>query len=694
MTVTQQQWHEIEGLQGPALKNRVFSILQEAARDIQKLAVDDPGVLSVVPRLAGLLETHPELESYREAFSSLARAVGLWNYIDKNTADYRDAAVADAVTSTELNGITFHREQIAALNTLLSGRNLVLSAPTSFGKSLLIDALLATGRYHRVAIVLPTIALLDEFRRRIERRFGDRFALIMYHSQEAPVEGNVIFLGTQERLINRKDLGQMDLAVVDEFYKLDPTRQDDRSSTLNAAVYQLLRRSNQFFFLGPNIEAVRYSADNRWKFEFLHTRFSTVAVDTFDLTRIKNKEERLTQELKSKGNWPALVFISSPDRANSLANKLTEDVTFAEVSNMSEWIDENFGEGWELSDSVAAGVAVHHGRIPRSLASQFVRMFNSGDLPILICTSTLIEGVNTAAKSVLIYDKKIARRDYDFFTFSNIRGRAGRLGQHHVGAVYLFHSPPDQETVEVEPPLFGDLDEAPDELVVHISDEDSSPAISDRVAELARTMELSPEELRLASSVGLEDAAALKQYTQAASRRGALIHWSGSPKYNDVLAVCRVICEVRQPSEFGVFSAAQLAMYLSSLRNNGTLKGFFYWHSGSYRGAPQSQDNVFKFLRACEYGLPQLFSVVELFAKRIRSETSYSLFIAEMPRWFRSEVLKNLDEQGVPVQISERFLRNGDTIDTLRKRLVLEARSSRSALTTFEKRWILDALGD
>lgn len=692
MTVTQQQWHEIEALQGPALKSRVFSILQETARDIQKLPVDDPGVLNVVPRLAGLLETHPELESYREVFSSLARAVGLWNYIDKDTADYRDAAVADAVTSAELNDITFHREQIAALNTLLAGRNLVLSAPTSFGKSLLIDALLATGRYHRVAIVLPTIALLDEFRRRIERRFGGRFALIMYHSQEAPTEGNVIFLGTQERLINRKDLGQMDLAVVDEFYKLDPTRQDDRSSTLNAAVYQLLRRSNQFFFLGPNIEAVRYSADNRWKFEFLHTRFSTVAVDTFDLTRIRNKEERLAQELKSKGNWPALVFMSSPDRANSLASSLTEDIAFAEVTDMSDWIDENFGEGWELSDSVAAGVAVHHGRIPRSLASQFVRMFNSGDIPILICTSTLIEGVNTAAKSVLIYDKKIARRDYDFFTFSNIRGRAGRLGQHHVGAVFLFHAPPDQEAVEVEPPLFGDLDKAPDELVVHISDDDSTPAISDRVAELASTMELSPEELRLASSVGLEDAAALKQHTQAASRRGERIHWTGSPRYDDVLAVCRVICEVRQANEFGVFSAKQLAMYLNSLRSNGTLRGFFLWHSGSYKGHPQRQDNVFKFLRACEYGLPQLFSVVELFAKRIRPATNYSLFIAEMPRWFRAEVLKNLDEQGVPVQISERFLRSGDTIDALRKRLIQEALNPRDTLTPFEKRWVLDAL--
>lgn len=692
MTVSQQRWREIESLQGSALRSSVFSILQETARDIQKLDVDDPDVLNVVPRLANLLESRPELESYREVFSTLARSVGLWNYIDKDTADYRDAMVADAVTVEELDGITFHREQIAALNTLLAGKNLVLSAPTSFGKSLLIDALLATGRYKRVAIVLPTIALLDEFRRRLEKRFGNRFALIMYHSQEAPTQGNVIFLGTQERLINRKDLGRIDLAVVDEFYKLDPSRQDDRSSTLNAAVYQLLRRSNQFFFLGPNIETVRYSADNRWKFEFLHTRFSTVAVDTFDLTRIKNKEERLMEELKNSENWPALVFISSPDRANQLATTLTEDVAFAKGKNMSEWIDENFGEGWELSDAVASGVAVHHGRIPRSLASQFVRMFNNGALPILICTSTLIEGVNTAAKSVLIYDKQIARKDYDFFTFSNIRGRAGRLGQHHVGSVYLFHAPPDEQTVEVEPPLFGDLDDAPDELVVHISDEDSSPAISDRVTELARSMELTADELRLASSVGLEDAVALKQLTQVTSRQGAAIHWSGSPKYNDVLAVCRIICEVRNVNEFGIRSAAQLAVYLTNLRSHGTLRGFFHWHSGNYRGQPRQQDNVFRFLRACEYGLPQLFSVVELFAKQIRPTTNYGLFIAEMPRWFRAEVLKNLDEQGVPVQISERFLVRNDTIEVLRERLIQQARNPRSELTEFERQWVLDAL--
>lgn len=692
MTVSQQQWHEIESLSGADLKERVFSILQDTARDIQIRDVDDPDVLSVVPRLANLIEIRPELASYREVFSALARSVGLWNYIDKETADYRDAIVAEAVTSEDLDGITLHREQIAALNILLAGRNLVLSAPTSFGKSLLIDALLATNRYKRVAIVLPTIALLDEFRRRIERRFGENFVLVMYHSQEAPPHGNTIFLGTQERLINRKDLGQLDLAVVDEFYKLDPSRQDDRSSTLNAAVYQLLRRSKQFFFLGPNIEAVRYSADSRWKFEFLHTRFSTVAVNTFDLTRITGKEERLIYELKIRANWPALVFISSPDRANQLAEKLVENAVFSKISDLPEWIDENFGPGWELSRAIASGVGVHHGRVPRSLASKLVRMFNRGELPILICTSTLIEGVNTAAKSVLIYDKKIARRNYDFFTFSNIRGRAGRLGQHHVGSVYLFHKPPEEQAVEVEPPLFGDLDGAPDELVVHISDEDSSPTISDRVSELARTLDLAPDELRLASSVGLEDTVALRKHIQHASYQQERIHWSGSPNYEDILAVCRIICAVRSANEFGVRSAEQLAFYLRYLRSSRALQDFFLWHSRSYRGQPNQKDNVFRFLRACEYGLPQLFAIVELFARRLGSSTNYSLFISEMPRWFRNEVLKNLDEQGLPVQISERFLERGDTIESLRERLVREAHNTGGSLTEFEKRWILDAL--
>ena len=411
MTISQDEWKAISGLSGDALKQRVFSLLQQTALEIQNRESDDPEVLSVVPRLAALIDEKLELSSYREVFSALARSVGLWNYIEKGSADGRDEIVAEAVTVPELGGITLHRKQIDALNILLSGKNLILSAPTSFGKSILIDALLATGRFSRVVIVLPTIALLDEFRRRLVRTFGGKFTIIMHHS-EMPPDKDVIFLSTHERLINRKDLGHLDLAVVDEFYKLDPNRNDDRSLTLNAVVYQLLKCADQFFFLGPNIQNVRYSADSRWSFEFRNTKFVTVAVDTYDLRGLEDKYSRLGEELRSPSVWPALVFVSAPDKANLLAFDLARDGIGGGTdacSSFAVWIDENFGPNWDLRKIVTAGVGIHHGRIPRAVASHFVRLFNTDDLPVLVCTSTLIEGVNTAAKSIMIYDKAINR---------------------------------------------------------------------------------------------------------------------------------------------------------------------------------------------------------------------------------------------------------------------------------------------
>ena len=171
MNISQNEWSQIANLPGGELKARIFSLLQEASVEIQRDDSDEPTLLTVIPRLADLIAKRSELEFFTEAFSALARSVGLWNYIDKDHAGARDQLVAEAVTSEELGGLTFHREQVSALNTLLAGRNLVLSAPTSFGKSILIDALLASNKYRRIAIVLPTIALLDEFRRRIYGRF-------------------------------------------------------------------------------------------------------------------------------------------------------------------------------------------------------------------------------------------------------------------------------------------------------------------------------------------------------------------------------------------------------------------------------------------------------------------------------------------------------------------------------------------
>lgn len=643
MTTASINWQSVTGLSGDALKGEIFSIMQQASWDLQTGEIDEPALLGVVPRLAELMENRSELASFGEAFSAMARSVGLWNYIDPEAANARDELAAEIAYVPDLE-IVLHREQLGALNTLLEGQNLILSAPTSFGKSILIDAMLLSDRYSRVAIVLPTIALLDEFRRRLVRRFGNRFDVLMHHS-EIPTKERVIFLGTQERLINREDLGHLDLVVVDEFYKLDPARKDERSVTLNAAVYKLLNRANQFFFLGPNIDNVTVSNQSRWKFSFLRTRFSTVAVDTLDLKGVDNKEERLLQEVVREDNWPALVFVSSPDKANDMASVIVEkNVRVGSGADLAEWMATYYGGRWELTEAVAAGVGVHHGRIPRALASRFVALFNNRTLPILICTSTLIEGVNTAAKSVLIYDKTIANRNYDFFTFSNIRGRAGRLGQHHVGKVYLFHRPPGQEDIGVNAPLFGELDEAPDELVVHIDEADATPTVSGRVREMATRIGLSQLELRRFSAVGIETIAKLKAETYEALRRREDLRWTTYPTYDQILALCNIVCVVKKPSEFGCRSAKQLAFYISRLRESVSMLEFFSWHSQSYQGELKRLDNVFKFLRVCEFNLPEYFAVVELFLTKAGVRANYSLLLAELPGGFvprRSKFSRN-----------------------------------------------------
>lgn len=686
-------WNHLNALSGSELKRETFRVLQAASFVIQSTEADDPNLLEVVPRLADLLDTHPEeLQSYRPLVSSLARATGLWNYIDTEWADQTDALVAEAVTAAELGGITFHREQIKALDALLAGRNLILSAPTSFGKSLLIDALLSTERYRRVAVVLPTIALLDEFRRRFRDRFSEKFKLVM-HQSETSTDNPTIFLGTQERLIYREDLGDLDLTVVDEFYKLDPNRRDERSITLNAAVYRLLKRSKQFFFLGPNIDKISVAPDSRWNFEFLRTRFSTVAVDTMDLRAVSDKRERLIEEIGDDKNWPALVFISSPGKANKLAIELSEKMAVAEdTSDFAMWLKNNIGRNNFLSMAVFYGFGVHHGRIPRAIAAQMVRLFNQGALPILLCTSTLIEGVNTAAKTVMIFDKKINRDSYDFFTYSNIKGRAGRLGQHHVGQVLVFNDIPEHIELEVSPTLFSEDDELPDEYIVHIDKPDRSKRSDDRLRYYRDRLGLEGDDLKLASSIGLETAIGIKEQVIRSLEKSDRLIWANWPKWPEILEVCDVFCSQQKVGSFGAFNTRQLATLIDRLRDATSLKSFLLSQDQSYKGQPENRDNIFKFLRACEYGLPQNFALVELFVRQSSPQADYSLFLGSIGSWFQPEILKELDEEGVPIQITQAFYVDGDTKTTLRNRLYEAIRDPKAALSEFEREWLQQAL--
>src|SRR3546814_7854466 len=70
-----------------------------------------------------------------------------------------------------------------------------------------------------------------------------------------------------------------------------------------------------------------------------------------------------------------------------------------------EWLRREYPEEWILTKALERGIGIHHGNVPRAIQQYIIRAFDSGEIKIIICTTTLIEGINTVAENVIIYDR-------------------------------------------------------------------------------------------------------------------------------------------------------------------------------------------------------------------------------------------------------------------------------------------------
>lgn len=262
---------------------------------------------------------------YDELLDSLVRQVGLYPYVDQNRPrTFEDQLVIEAYRAPGLkDDRLFHSLQLSVFQELVGGRNVVLSAPTSVGKSLVIDAILATRRHKRAVIIVPTIALIDETRRRIGHSLGQSHDIITHPSQRRLDDGRpTVYVLTQERALSRKDLDDVDFFVIDEFYKLDlrDGETDERAVDLNLCFHRFARQGAQFYLIGPNIADVRGLAAE-YRHVFLPSPFSTVALDVVHLDLSRNGPERAGKlvELCRGFTSPTLVYCQSPRSAREAA---------------------------------------------------------------------------------------------------------------------------------------------------------------------------------------------------------------------------------------------------------------------------------------------------------------------------------------------------------------------------------------
>ncbi|WP_447043732.1 DEAD/DEAH box helicase [Vreelandella sp. H-I2] len=392
--------------------------------------------------------------SYNEILKNLVRKAGLYPYIKKYfiSNDDLDTELLLSLYQSESDpGFIFHSMQAKILNLLISGRNVVLSAPTSMGKSAVVDSLIASNKFHKLVIVVPTIALIDETRRRIEKCFSSDFQVIHHGSQERR-KNKVIYVLTQERVNEREDLQNIDLFVVDEFYKLAFSQEEkSRVIALNVALSKLLLVSRQFYMIGPYIDGIRGLDALHHEYVFVPSQFNTVALNINEYNIRPNdislKNIALNRIIKEYSGQ-TIIYCRSQNSIDQVVSSLdcisSVDLP-AEVEEYYSWIKLNYGESWCYSRALRLGVAVHHGALPRALQQKTIELFNRGKIKYLICTSTLIEGVNTVAENVVIYDNRRSNSSIDDFTHKNIAGRAGRMNKHLIGNVFCLEPLPKKE---------------------------------------------------------------------------------------------------------------------------------------------------------------------------------------------------------------------------------------------------------
>lgn len=439
--------------------------------------------------------------STKEVWIDLIESAGFYPYLlrmieSTNKLDITSEIRTAFHSSNKLDDITFHKEQKFLADMIAKGQNLIVSAPTSFGKSLLIQEIVALNKYENILIIQPTLALINETRISL-KKFAENYNIIVNTSQTLGSKN--VFILTAERVLEYEGLPEIDYCILDEFYKLSSIRDDERSDVLNIALKKVLKFDPIFYFIGPNIDGIPEGFQEKYNAIFYKTNYSLVNTeielvhidyqDTGVRKQEKEKEQKLFELLSLQNDEQSIVYVSSPSRAYNIAKRyyeyLNENQLLKEPQYlpMCEWIEENLNKDWGFNTLIKNYIGVHSGIIPKHLVHSMIEYFNEGKINVLFCTSTIIEGVNTSAKNVFVFDNKKGPNRLDFFDFSNIKGRAGRLLQHYIGKVYVFNNIPNKEVFELDIP-FHDQKLINDEILINFDRDEVQALHLERYDEL------------------------------------------------------------------------------------------------------------------------------------------------------------------------------------------------------------------
>jgi len=615
---------------------------------------------------------------YQNILDELAMQVGLYPYVVDGMEELslRSALIHAAHRGDGLmDDYVLHSAQARILRKLMAGESVILSAPTSFGKSLLIDITIAAKDFKNIILIVPTLALVEETRRRMSR-FVDRYSIITSNNQK--IGERNIFVFTQERFLSMESaISGVDFFVIDEFYKLSISDEGDRATQLNHAFLRLSNTGAQFYLLGPSIRAIPDKVREKVDCCFIIEDFQTVAIELHHVAEKPTKGEALANLLDTV-DGQTMIYCQSPASTRKLLKAYLEHRAIEiskdeELIEAAKWTATHYHDQWLVSVALQHGIGIHHGRLPRSLGRFMVRAFEEGKIKILLCTSTLIEGVNTAAKNVIVYDSKLNSKPLDFFTFNNIKGRSGRMFRHFIGHVYVFKTPPQEDLPFVDIPALNPTKTTPSSLLIQLAPSDIPQLLKDKVSKFLNQKILPVELLKKFSSIEPEYLLDTAEYLLNLPVRDlSQCSWSTRPQYEDIKFSSEIIWTqlggAGSAKQGSMFSASMMTKWIWDLYRTRSVPAFRKLMIQNQINRDTSPDdaveNVLAFLRGwASYNYPKyLITLSEIanyvLTKRGLKGCNYLMFAASIEHLFQPNSFSSLEEYGLPTEISEKLLAN------------------------------------
>lgn len=391
--------------------------------------------------------------------------------------------------------------QIEILISILNKKDIIFSAPTSYGKtgvvknSLLLS--LEKGFINNFVAILPTNALINEYRKSINQYFKNKSiqVSIVEGPYVQPNSSKTVFLFTQERflifnnlfkeyrfdyilfdeaqnLVNsikptenqRELLLAKAISVVDALkipkiflmpYIKNPYRSfisnfidldyqnltviDGLFSPTSSLKYLIKKIDDNFLMFDVTLNRGYYTNPHEVNLEISDpSQGDTFESIKYDLYKICDSKE--INCLKEKN-----LFFCNKQAISETARIFCDNISIRNNFSPREtalinYLSEYIDEDFELIDFVKKGVCVHTGDLDSFTKRQIETLFldSTSGINHIFCTSTLLQGVNMNANNLFFLAKK-GKFSNDVLDKKNLLGRVGRLGDCLQGRIFRFY---------------------------------------------------------------------------------------------------------------------------------------------------------------------------------------------------------------------------------------------------------------